>query len=276
MDVNTFSQLIHSESAARKFLLGFCWKNHQRSCPRCRNRKLYALKEGRRRCAKCGYTFHDFSRRFINIGQLTCLQWLWIVKFYELETPPATIAIQLGLSRNTVNKALLTVRQAISNHALDAPQLLELGLLKGASADNPPVFGLLERRNWAFVDIMQDIDIGAVAHFRNSFHLRMSRQGRVIYTDRYRHYDTLVFCVSDTVFLEPFFGGALSKSGGVYVDQKQGFWSFLKERMRRSRGLSSQWFPLYLKEMEFRYNHRNDDIFEIVCRYLCSFVPDLA
>jgi len=26
--------------------------------------------------------------------------------------------------------------------------------------------------------------------------------------------------------------------------------------------LSALWFPLYLKELEFRYNHRKEDLFE--------------
>jgi len=32
---------------------------------------------------------------------------------------------------------------------------------------------------------------------------------------------------------------------------------------------------LYLKEMEFRYNHRNKEIFEILTKNLCNLVPDL-
>ncbi|MHA1410945.1 MAG: IS1595 family transposase, partial [Candidatus Odinarchaeia archaeon] len=34
-------------------------------------------------------------------------------------------------------------------------------------------------------------------------------------------------------------------------------------------------FPLYLKELEFRYNHRHADIFEKVADYLCDLVPEL-
>ncbi|MEW5733303.1 MAG: DDE transposase, partial [Thermodesulfobacteriota bacterium] len=31
-------------------------------------------------------------------------------------------------------------------------------------------------------------------------------------------------------------------------------------------------FPLYLKEMEFRYNHRNEDLFSLLANLLVSFV----
>ncbi|MEF9475887.1 MAG: DDE transposase, partial [Candidatus Mariimomonas ferrooxydans] len=32
-------------------------------------------------------------------------------------------------------------------------------------------------------------------------------------------------------------------------------------------------FPLYLKEMEFRYNNRNKDIFPLLVKNLCNTVP---
>ncbi|MEA3487352.1 MAG: NAD(+) synthase, partial [Thermodesulfobacteriota bacterium] len=34
-------------------------------------------------------------------------------------------------------------------------------------------------------------------------------------------------------------------------------------------------FPLYLKELEFRYNNRYMDVFDKVTDYLCDLVPEL-
>ena len=55
-------------------------------------------------------------------------------------------------------------------------------------------------------------------------------------------------------------------SGKVYVNGLEGFWSFAKERLIKFHGVSPEKFPLYLKEMEFRYNHRK-------CRWACKNVP---
>ena len=38
---------------------------------------------------------------------------------------------------------------------------------------------------------------------------------------------------------------------------------------------SQENFPLYLKELEFRYNNRDRDLFELVAKYLCDLVPKL-
>ena len=98
MDLNTYYKLIASESRARKYLLEKCFKNHQRFCPRCRSRKLYKLQEGRYRCSRCEHTFHDFSGRWINRGRLSSVQWLSLIKLFELEVSVRKMALQLKLS----------------------------------------------------------------------------------------------------------------------------------------------------------------------------------
>ena len=41
----------------------------------------------------------------------------------------------------------------------------------------------------------------------------------------------------------------------------EGFWSFAKERLLKYHGVSKSYFHLYLKEMEFRYNYRKENIY---------------
>lgn len=38
-------------------------------------------------------------------------------------------------------------------------------------------------------------------------------------------------------------------------------------------GVSKEKFPLYLKEMEFRYHNRANDIFSLLVEKLCKTVP---
>ncbi|MBU0600379.1 transposase [bacterium] len=52
------------------------------------------------------------------------------------------------------------------------------------------------------------------------------------------------------------------------------FWAYAKERLIKFHGVSKDYFPLYLKEMEFRYNYRKDNIFEILVKYLCDLEPN--
>jgi transposase len=97
----TYLDAVNSETAARKYLLGFCWKNHQRFCPRCRTRRLYRLADERYRCSCCRYTFHDLSRRWISLVNISCEQWLRLVKYHQLNVPARRAAAELGVSAPT-------------------------------------------------------------------------------------------------------------------------------------------------------------------------------
>lgn len=50
-----------------------------------------------------------------------------------------------------------------------------------------------------------------------------------------------------------------------------GFWSYARERLIEYHGLSKEKFPLYLKEMEFRYNNRNKPNFYSVGKIFDKF-----
>ncbi|GFM37152.1 IS1595 family transposase [Desulfovibrio psychrotolerans] len=272
-----------NEERAREYLLSHCWPSHQRFCPRCRAPRHYTLSAGRYRCAECRYTFQELSGRWINNGNLPPLTWLRIVDLFAREKNVHELASELDLSYNAAYKAVTTIRFAIMAHAMDAAQMFgpETGLgiyLKGkkltgipreSSRTAIPVFGILERNGWVFIDLVSGISAETVFHFNHSFHLAMHRNGYIVHTNRYRHYDTLVFCGDDSLPYQ------YIRRGEVPEHTAEGsFWAFAEQRLKRFKGVTPQRFPLYLKELEFRYNHPSGDIFDTLVRYLCDLVPE--
>jgi transposase len=51
------------------------------------------------------------------------------------------------------------------------------------------------------------------------------------------------------------------KQGNVYINGIEVFWSFAKERLMKHYGISKEKFLYYIKEMEWRYNNREKDLF---------------
>ena len=280
MDLNSYHKLVGSESKAKIYLSKKCLKNGHRFCPRCNNRKLYKLSSGKRRCAKCKYTFHDFSGRWINHGRLSCVQWLSLIKLFELELSVRKMAEQMNLAYNTVYQAVKTIRYSILTHASDANDLMvgeiELdesyfgGRRKGprgrGAAGKVPVFGILERNGKVLVTVVPNV----TAETLIGLTVKTVRRGSIVYTDKFRSYDSLMFCGYRHLKIDH---GKRFTSGKVYINGLEGFWSWAKERLIKHHGVSKENFPLYLKELEFRYNHRHTDIFEIVSDYLCDLVP---
>ncbi len=278
INIITFNSMTFTEKSARRFFLDFCWKNHQRFCPQCKNRKLYRLADGRRRCGRCGYTFPDFSRRFLNRCAFSAQQWMWFLKLYALEVPPAAIAAEMGVAYATALKAADTVRRAVVAQALDAPRLYAAGVWPGPG--NPqsdvevvdaPVFGLVELGGMAICDLLTELRAENILHFKLNFCLKTASIGQVVYTAPYKQYLALVSC-----------GPGLWPARFIRHEDKRlpveasPFWSFAKQRLRQMRGVPASHFPLYLKECELRYNSRHDDLLPVLAQALCAFVPRQA
>lgn len=279
-------RLARSEAGARRAIVRQCWPSGHPVCPRCGQEKTYALAEGRVRCAGCRYTFHVLSGRFAGLTALSPLQWLRVLVLFADEETAHAMAASLGLAYNTAYKAATLIRLAILAASLDGRAILcgplgrELGVanktLRPPAADVPlatvPVFGILERGGLAFVDYLPDMSPEDILHFNLHFSLPLSRLGSVVYSDRYQRYETLLACGSDVLarrFVE------VAGRVPAVTPRQDGFWAFARERLTRFHGVTARKFPLYIKELEFRYNHRETDILPILLANICAFVPDL-
>ncbi|MFP5258753.1 MAG: transposase [Acidobacteriota bacterium] len=275
-----------TEESARKFLERQCWPGGHPVCPRCGGGKAYALAEGRVRCAGCRYTFHVLTARFAGLAGLTPRQWLRLLSLFAAEETAHAMAAALSLAYNTAYKAATVVRLSVLAASLDGLAILksplgaELGsvarAMRPAAADDKladvPVFGILERGGLVFIDYLPSLTPEDLLHFNRNFSLPLSRLGAIVYSDRYLRYDALVTCGSDLL------ARRLVEIAGRLpaVDPRQaGFWPYARERLVRFHGVTGRKFPLYLKELEFRYNHRDQDILSILLANISSLVPDL-
>ncbi|WP_147820188.1 transposase [Salidesulfovibrio onnuriiensis] len=272
-----------SEAEAHDYLLSLCRPDGAPLCPRCGCRRIYTLSGSRMRCAECKYTFHEFSGRWLDNGALSCSQWLELLRCFAEEQSVDSITERLGLSCNTVYKALTVVRFSILAHAQDAAQLLgpQTGLdsfLNGSRLtggptrmrmETIPVYGILTKDDWAFIDLVPGLRAETVFHFHLNFQLKLERLGNLIYSERYRHYDALILCGNNAL---PYDCIRRHRTP-VHIDvMDSGFWAFARHRIKRFRGISCQRFPLYLKELEFRFNNREQDIFPLLTRRICGLV----
>ncbi len=235
------------------------------------------------RCNSCRYDFHSFTGRWINRLNISCRQWLWLTKLFELELSARKIAQQIELSYPTVLKAMTLIRLAIvsANGELDEFLAGEIeideayfgGKRKGkrgrGAAGKVPVLGILERNGQVKVEVLRDLTARTLLDLT----VKTVRRGSIIYTDKYSGYDSLMCCGYRHLSIDH---SKRFANGKVYINGIEGFWSFAKERLIKHHGVSKQRFPLYLKEMEFRYNHRHQELFGLITGYLASFEPDYA
>jgi len=54
--------------------------------------------------------------------------------------------------------------------------------------------------------------------------------------------------------------------GKNHVNGVESFWSFAKRRLSKFNGLTDYKFILHLKESEFRFNNRKNDLYQILLK----------
>ena len=56
--------------------------------------------------------------------------------------------------------------------------------------------------------------------------------------------------------------------GPTHINGIEGFWGLAKVRLAKFKGVAKHTFHLHLKETEWRYNHRLEDKYKTLLRYL--------
>jgi len=275
-------QVIKSKKHAFRYLSKICRKNGHRICAYCQSREVYPTADKRFRCKRCKSRFSVFTNRWYGQLKISASHWLWLIKLFELETSSRRIAEELKISYPTALKATHLIRQAIlsqnNNYELllkgevEADESYFGGRRKGkrgrGAANKIPVFGILERNGIVSVDVVPNVGAKTLLNMT----IKKVRRGSIVYTDKFHCYDSLMFCGYRHLKVDH---GKYFATGKVYINGLKGFWSFAKERLIKFHGVSKENFPLYLKELEYRYNNRSKDLFVLLTKLLANFVPNL-
>jgi transposase len=231
-------------------------------CPACGCRESYKLSDGRRQCKKCRKRFTARSKRQ-RLSKETIKE---IARLFWLLVPASRVASDLGVNRKTVLRYYTLLRERI---ALERDKELEQlagevevdesyfgGVRKGkrgrGAAGKVPVFGLLKRNGEVRVVFPERLDKKTL---RGAIKQHVQPQSWV-YSDGYQVYDKLD--------LEGFKHVRISHdetfgNGKAHINGIENFWGFAKRRLKMYHGGFKKNFPLFIREMEFRFNHRNDN-----------------
>ena len=57
-----------------------------------------------------------------------------------------------------------------------------------------------------------------------------------------------------------------------HINETEGCWSYAKHILYQYRGVSNYHFPMYLKEVEYRFNHRHENLFSRFMKIYFGYV----
>jgi transposase-like protein len=125
------------------------------------------------------------------------------------------------------------------------------------------VFGLLKRGECVHTEIVPD---ASKATLQAIIRGKVDR-GSVLHTDGWRGYDGVVDMGLSKHFRVNH-GQNEFVRGSRHVNGIESFWSYAKHRLSQFHGIRQGKFALHLKETEFRFNHRHQDLYQALLKLL--------
>lgn len=208
------------------------------------------------------------SKRLIPHSKLKNRQLNELVRFFVLEVPASRAARELGVNRHTVDRVYTRIRERIAVHCeAEAPfetgehevdESYFGGKRKGnrgrGAAGKVVVFGILKRQGRVYTRPVPNVE-------RSTLRMVIKQkvpEGSTIYSDSFHSYDGLI--TDGYKHYRINHDKEFAKGKRRHINGIENFWGFAKTKLRRYYGVPRSRFFLYLKEMEFCFNHRNENI----------------
>lgn len=215
------------------------------------------------------------KNKYSNRSRISEAKFREIIRYFSLDLDAQKTALLTNLNRNTINRYFSFMRQRIAEKCeQDSPFLGEVEVdesyfgakrIKGkrgrGASGKTIVFGILQRSGKVYTEIVPDC---AKATLQGVIRGRVDLES-IIHSDGWRGYNGLVD-IGYKKHYRVHHGNDEFARGRCHINGIESFWSFAKNRMIKFHGIRKNHFYLYLKECEFRFNHRHKNLYEILLK----------
>ena len=200
-----------------------------------------------------------------------------VLAYFCDELTAVQAAKLLRLNRHTIDRYYRIFRERIAEHQENNLKQLtgqieidesyfgsrHRGDKRGRSTERKiPVIGILKRKGVVYTKIIPNVSRNVIMPIIKEL---VNRTKSNITTDQWGSYDGLV--VSGYKHHRINHSKEFAK-GHHHINGIESFWSFVKRKMRKHNGIPRQLFYLYLKESEFRFNHRGQDLYPALSKII--------
>lgn len=238
-------------------------------CPRCKTRtKLYKLSDGRRKCKRCGKKFG--KKILVKQSQLQilanavmgfCLDWSALRTCRLFRHRYSSILSMYDLIRKVLVEISSKEKKLHGTVECDESyfggvnrkrnkKYRKAYVGRGRGTDKTPVFGIKQRQGRVVIELLGDF---SNAQIEAVIEKKVMEKSNVM-TDEFSSYKGLIHKGYIHRFVEH--GKEQYVQGNVHVNGMENFWGWAKEHMFKYHGVFKQNLIYYLKEMEWKFNHR--------------------
>lgn len=194
--------------------------------------------------------------KYVNRSKISEAKFRELIKFFSLDLTAIQIAELTGLNRNTVNRYLTEIRKKITRYSqakspVDVPQFLHeetescdlyyvlikedagsiyTEIIPSKLAENPLINHQNQETPFSGFDLMIDMENG--------------------------NHDFIGVKEDDP------------QQHRRKINRLESFWGNAKSRLAKFKGMHSSTLRYHMKECEFRYNSRNEDLYKLLLKIL--------
>ena len=214
------------------------------------------------------------KNKYIKVTHISERKTREIIRLFSLDIEAKKTAKLSGVSRQTINKFYATFRERIAE-LCESESPFENGEveldesyfgarrvrgIRGRGARGKiPVFGMLKRGEKVYTQIVNNCSTNQLLPIIQG----KASINAVIYSDGFKTYDGL----ADFGYKKHYrvkHGENEFALGHNHINGIENFWGLCKVRLSKFRGVHKHKFYLHIKECEFRYNYRNQNLYLIL------------
>ena len=197
-----------------------------------------------------------------------------ILRLFCADLTSTQIAEVAKVNRNTINRILQLLRKRIVELA-ESESCFEAGEIevdesyfgakrvrgkRGRGAGGKmKVFGMKKRGDKVYTQIVNNCSASELVPIIK----RLAPNNSIIYSDEWKAYDGLVNAGYKKHYRVTHCDDVFA-NGRTHVNGIENFWGVAKNRLAKMRGITRKNFNLHLKETEWRFNHRTENIYKLL------------
>lgn len=193
----------------------------------------------------------SIKNKYVKRSKISEAKFRKLIQYFAMDLDAKAIAAFTGLNRNTVNRYLTLIRERIAEFnqqtsplKRDVDNVKFQPFKKGmngekdtATVTDAPIFGIFQCKQKIYTVILPGNDFPVTDQCES---YKLPRNSRFQNKREYR-------CANEK-----------------FIHNFKSFLSYTRKRLMKFHGIPESTFYLHLKECEFRFNHRNEDIYPIL------------
>jgi len=262
---------------SRAYFCHLRWRGRRR-CIACSSRSLSRYGNDRDECRICKKRFSTFTGTYLDRMHLPWNDLSHLLYLFVLGVPVYRSDLYTTITMKTAYRYYTLFRQAIYDHSMREMETMQLdgeieldealfggrrhGKRGWGAAGKAMVFGMYKRNGRVMCFPVPSRSSDELIPLVTAH----SKPGSLYFTDDYHAYASLAIRGNHVVVRKK--DGI--PSGRDHINGIEGFWSYTKHWLYQYRGVPQHHFHLYLKEMEYRFNNRETNLFEPIAQLLVN------